>query len=168
MLGWICSDWADWFWGTMGTEFSILTGKPVLLLDDCSPETQLHKNTWVNNTSQITFAWFCLAGICWGLVCLKRQRKLKGLKLHPGSWATVSFTLNSGGWADNESLLEGFCLATQPSRTRWNRDTLLCKTRNVDGRLLVQSWLVIQQRHRSPRRRHLLKTPLINLRVTGS
>lgn len=71
--------------------------------------------------------------------------------------ATVSITLNSGGWADNESLLEGFCLATQPSRTCWNRDTLLSQPRNVDGRLLVQGWLVVQQRHRSPRRRHLLK-----------
>lgn len=35
------------------------------------------------------------------------------------------FTLKSGGWADNERLLEGFCLATKPSRARWNGDTLL-------------------------------------------
>lgn len=66
-------------------------------------------------------------------------------------------TLNSGGWADNERLLEGFCLATQPSRTCWNWDTLLSKPWNVDSGLLVQSWLVVQQRNRSPRRRHLFE-----------
>lgn len=76
---------------------------------------------------------------------------------------TSSITLNSGGWADDKSLLEGFCLATQPSRTCWNRDTLLSQPGNVNSRLLVESWLVVQQRHRSPRRRHLLeKSPLIN------
>lgn len=78
--------------------------------------------------------------------------------------ATLFFTLNCGGWADDECLLEGFCLATQPRRTRWNRDTLLSQPRNVDSCLLVQSWLVVQQGNRSPCRRHLLeklKKPLI-------
>jgi len=27
----------DWFWGTMGTELSILTGNPACLLEVCSP-----------------------------------------------------------------------------------------------------------------------------------
>lgn len=66
-------------------------------------------------------------------------------------------TLNSGGWADDKCLLEGFRLATQPSGTRWNGDTLLSEPRNVDGGLLVQRRLVVKQRNRSPRRRHLLE-----------
>lgn len=68
-------------------------------------------------------------------------------------------TLNSGGWADDKRLLEGFRLAAQPSRTCWNRDTLLSESRNVDGGLLVQRRLVVEQRNGSPRRRHLLEKP---------
>lgn len=71
--------------------------------------------------------------------------------------AAFSFTLDSGGWADDEGLLEGFSLAAQPSSTRWDRDALLSEPGNVDGRLLVQSGLVVQQRHRPPRRRHLVE-----------
>lgn len=71
----------------------------------------------------------------------------------------ILFTLNCGGWADDKRLLEGFRLAAQPSRTRWNRDTLLSESRNVDGGLLVQRRLVVEQRNRSPRRRHLLEKP---------
>lgn len=79
----------------------------------------------------------------------------------------VFLTLNSGGWADDKCLLEGFRLATQPSRTRWNGDTLLSKSRNVDGGLLVQRRLVVEQRNRSPRRRHLLENRNISaLEVT--
>lgn len=69
--------------------------------------------------------------------------------------------MNSGGRADNERLLEGFRLTAQPSRTRWNRDALLSESRNVDGGLLVQRRLVVEQRNCSPRRRHLLGKPKV-------
>lgn len=61
-----------------------------------------------------------------------------------------SFTLDGGGRADDESLLKGLRLAAQPSRTRWNGNALLSQPGNVDGSLLVQSRLVVEQRHCSP------------------
>lgn len=67
------------------------------------------------------------------------------------------FTLY-GGRTDNQSLLERLRLAAQTSRTCWNGDTLLSEPRNVNGGLLVQRWLVVQQRNRPPRRRHLGET----------
>lgn len=74
-----------------------------------------------------------------------------------------SGTLYSG-WADDEGLLEGFSLSAQlrVSGLEWN--TLLRQTRDVDGSLLVQTRLVVEQRNVAAQRqrlaargRHLLK-----------
>lgn len=78
--------------------------------------------------------------------------------------ATLLFTLDGGGGADDQSLLERFRLAAETSRTCWNWDALLSEPGNVNSGLLVQSWLVVQQRNRSPRRRHLgekVKTQMV-------
>lgn len=67
-------------------------------------------------------------------------------------------------WADDEGLLEGFSLSAQlrVSGLEWN--TLLRQTRDVDGSLLVQTRLVVEQRNVAAQRqrlaargRHLLK-----------
>lgn len=166
MFGWICSDWADWFWGTMGTEFSILTGKVELLLEAWSPETYQWKwEQWVQqpvpelsstqrwrllacNKSNTLFTFFSIVG-----------------KLIKAFWsflfwqpASLISTLYSRRRADNQSLLERLRLAAQTGRTCWNWDTLLSEPGNVNRGLLVQCWLVVQQRNRSPRRRHLGET----------
>lgn len=130
----------------MGTEFSILTGKEELLLDGCSPETKAHTGTsepW----------WLWLNGV-------EMKTSASTWREYHNNYASLCFTfltLNSGGWADDKCLLEGFRLAAQPSRTCWNWDTLLSESRNVDGGLLVQCRLVVEQRNCSPRRRHLLE-----------
>lgn len=69
-----------------------------------------------------------------------------------------------GGWTDYEGLLKRFGLCAQlgVSGLQWN--TLLGQARDVDGGLLVQTWLIVQQRHvaaqrqrRTTRGRHLLR-----------
>lgn len=74
-----------------------------------------------------------------------------------------SETLYSG-WADDEGLLEGFSLSAQLCVSGLQWDTLLCQTRDVDGGLLVQIRLVVEQRNVAAQRqrlatrgRHLLK-----------
>lgn len=69
-----------------------------------------------------------------------------------------------GGWADNEGLLEGFSLSAQLCVSGLQWDALLCQTWDVDGGLLVQTRLVVEQRNvaaqrkrLATRRRHLLK-----------
>lgn len=131
----------------MGTEFSILTGKVELLLDGCSPGKEAQWIAFLINRVKFKL--------------LLQSRGYISAILNPcmpkAYFCLVFLTLNSGGWADDKCLLEGFRLATQPSRTSWNRDTLLSESRNVDGGLLIQRWLVVEQRNCSPRRRHLLE-----------
>ena len=57
-------------------------------------------------------------------------------------------TLDGGGGADDERLLEGLRLAAQAGSAGLQRDALLGQTGNVDGSLLVQSRLVVEQWHR--------------------
>lgn len=59
------------------------------------------------------------------------------------------FTLYGSGGADDEGLLKRLALATQLRWAALKGDAGLGQTRDVYGGLLIQSWLVIEERHRS-------------------
>lgn len=60
-----------------------------------------------------------------------------------------------GRRANDESLLEGLGLSAQLGRSGLQRNTLLGQTRDVDGGLLVEAGLVVQQRHVAAQRQRL-------------
>lgn len=75
---------------------------------------------------------------------LKNMEKVKGCMYN-----VLPFTLDGSGRADDEGLLEWLALATQLRWAALKGDAGLGQTRDVYGGLLIKSWLVIEERHRS-------------------
>lgn len=85
---------------------------------------------------------------------LSKRHKLPTMHL-------LQLTLDSGGGADDEGLLEGFSLSTQLSGTGLQGDAGLGQAWDVYGRLLVKCGLVVEERNSSASRWNLGKWPTV-------
>lgn len=76
---------------------------------------------------------------------LRREKQHEGSSLTACCWSCCVLTLDGRGTND-ERLLEGLRLGAEVGRSGLQRDPLLSQARDVDGGLLVEAWLVVEQR----------------------